>query len=103
MKQSNSARIRYFDYLEKKGKMPKPPQEDEMHGVDDESIKPEDDFDYEMGHASDYDSSGEPHTDHDLEDERPMEFMSRGGMVKRMYKGGHVPNPRFAKALRRTG
>lgn len=41
----------------------------------------EDDFDEQTANTHPYDSSGEPHTEDDLEDEHPMEFMSEGGMA----------------------
>jgi hypothetical protein len=75
--------------------------------VDDEAYTP-DNYDYQMGHASEYDSAGEPHTEDDLEDEHPMEYMAAGGVVppahgmhvrggKKMSKGGMARG--FAKAL----
>lgn len=115
----NAARKRYFEYLEKNGKMPK---DDEDHVS----------YDQEMGNAHEYDSSGEPHTEFNFEDEEPMEFngfgevenydnesegsnyryepkeeqnpqvmMNKGGMVKKMSQGGMVNKSNFAKALRK--
>lgn len=57
-------------------------------------------YDYEMGNASEFDSSGEPHTEDDLEDEHPMEYMAKGGRAKKMARGGmSMPHPQFLKAL----
>lgn len=74
-----------------------PPHESEMTGVD-HSMPPGESFDYDMGHASDFDSSGEPHTEFDDEADHPMEFMSKGGKVPRrtMNRGA------FVKALKRS-
>lgn len=52
--------------------------------------------DEEQGEMDEFDSSGEPHTEDDMEDEHPMEFMSRGGRVRKMASGG------FARALRKA-
>lgn len=101
-------RKKYFDYLESKGKMPKasaqdPGDSDEFehfsHGgmVEDES----DNYDYEMGHQSEYNSSGDPHTEDKLEDEHPMEYMSNGGKVRRMAKGGLARPSGFIQAIRK--
>lgn len=56
-------------------------------------------YDYDMGHATEYDSSGEPHTEFETEDEHPMEYMSQGGRAKKMAKGGMVARSKFVKAL----
>lgn len=108
----SKAQQRYFHYLENEGKMPKKmarefddasdfshmPEESRMaHG----GMVPEN-YDVEMGEADEYDSSGEPHTEDKMEDEQPMEYMSMGGRVKRMAKGGMVPHPSFVKALRKA-
>lgn len=66
-----------------------------------DGMVPENNYDYQMGHAMEYDSSGEPHTEDDLEDDHPMEYMSHGGRVKKMARGGMVPHPMFAKAIRK--
>lgn len=103
---------RYFQYLESQGKMPKHSAKEFDDASDSEHMpeephfadggEVEDDLDYEEGHEEEFDSSGEPGTDDELEDEQPMEMMSRGGMVKkRMSKGGEVRAPGFAKALRK--
>jgi hypothetical protein len=109
---------KYFHYLESKGKLPKKTVKefDESTDYNDlpehardyaygGEVQDSDDprsFDYDTGHAHDYDSSGEPHTEFEFEDEQPMEFMNRGGMIKRMASGGVVKrNPGFAKALRK--
>lgn len=57
--------------------------------------------DEEQGEMDEFDSSGEPHTGDMMEDEQPMEYMARGGRIKRMAKGGMIHSPRFAKALRK--
>lgn len=117
----NKAQSRYFQYLESKGKLPQMADKDSYHDSEFEDMEEpmpgyydggrvdeyedgmEDNLDYEMGHATSYDSAGEPHTEDKFEDEQPMEFMSRGGMVKkRMSRGGKVPSPGFAKALKKA-
>lgn len=124
MAYKNQAQERYFQYLESKGKIPKkkmpgddmePMHEgyamggrvdlsDDYDGgeYDDDFELPDNNFDYEVGHATDYDSSGEPHTEDESEADHPMEYMSRGGVVrkKKMNKGGLVARSNFAKALR---
>lgn len=90
MKQVSRNQKRYVEFLQKQGKMP-------VHSEDE---IPEN-FDEEMGEAHEYDSSGEPHTEDKFEDEQPMEFMGYGGRVKRMARGGMVPHPKFAQALRK--
>lgn len=115
MPYSSKAQQRYFHYLESKGKLPKKTVKDynESTEFDDlpESvdgysqggmIEPKNDYDWDMGHASEYDSSGEPHTEDELESEHPMEYMNRGGSVKKMNRGGAIKNPEFIKALRRA-
>ena len=115
MPYKSKSQQRYFHYLESKGKMPKKTV-DEFDGATDFDHLPEEahqyahggmveddeSFDEEMGEAHDYDSAGEPHTEDDFEDEKPMEFMSRGGIVKRMGMSGKMPSPHFAKALRKA-
>ena len=73
-----------------------PDQEDEEtpHFADG-GIVPDENFDYSEGHASEYDSSGEPGTEDYQEDEQPMSFMARGGRVKKMASGGKMPSPHF--------
>jgi hypothetical protein len=100
---------RYFDYLESKGKLPKKPVDD--HEYEDSSPEgyayggmvedKEENYDYEMGHEEEYDSSGEPHTEDEPEDKHPMEYMAYGGKVKRMNRGGMASRPAFAQALRK--
>lgn len=100
----SKAQQRYFQYLESKGKMPKksvPGLDEEMGHYAHGGEVPES-YDEEMGEAEEYDSSGEPHTEDKFEDEQPMEYMSRGGRVKRMSRGGMVSHPSFAKALRKA-
>lgn len=65
-------------------------------------VDPLDSFDYMKGNEEEYDSSGEPHRDDDLEDKHPMEYMAHGGRVTRMARGGRVPSSDFVKALRRS-
>lgn len=65
-------------------------------------VEPEENYDWEMGHASEYDSSGEPHTEDDVESDHPMEFMAKGGRVKKMARGGMINRSNFAKALRKS-
>lgn len=114
MPYKSSAQQKYFHYLESKGKMPKKTVKefDESTNYEDlpEHVEkyshggrvPEENFDEQEGDASEYDSSGEPNTEPNtedkLEDEEPMEYMAKGGMIKKMSRGGKV-NPRFAKAL----
>jgi len=59
-------------------------------------------YDYEMGNADEYDSSGEPHTEFELEDEHPMEYYAMGGKVKKMAKGGMAKKSQFVAALRKA-
>lgn len=115
MPYSSKAQQRLFHYLESKGKMPKKTVQEYDHASDFEHLPEEADhgyahggmveesYDEEMGEAHDFDSSGEPHTDDEYEDEHPMEYMAHGGRVKKMAKGGMVaaPHPMFAKALRK--
>lgn len=77
------AQSKYFEYLESKGLLPK--KEDESEA---EITTLEDDFDYDMADAEEYDLSEEP-----IESEHPMEYMSRDN---------RVPNSDFAKALRKS-
>ena len=74
---------------------------DAMHFADGGQV-PEYNFDEQEGDASEYDSTGEPGTEHDQEDEQPMEFMARGGRVKKMAFGGKakMPSPNFVKQMR---
>jgi hypothetical protein len=105
----SNAKQKYFEYLESKGKLPKMRDQEFDDATEKASgysfggeVEDEDDnFDYDMGHAEEFDSSGEPHTEDELEDRHPMEFMSRGGMVKKMSRGGRAHNSSFAKALSR--
>lgn len=76
-----------------------PEYEEEMPHFARGGIVPEN-YDRMMGDATEFDSTGEPHTEDKLEDEDPMEFMARGGRVKRMAKGGMVRS-KFANALRK--
>lgn len=104
MREMNPSKKRYFEYLEKQGKFPREASDDEpgyAHGGYVEDDEPES-FDYEMGHAHDYDSSGEPHTDDKFEDEQPMEYMNKGGRAYRMSRGGRVPPSGFARALMKS-
>lgn len=115
MKSNSRARDRYFDYLESQGKIPKKQMMDEDGYAYGGEVK--ENFDVLEGEAHDYDSAGEPHTSYKFQDEEPMEFndhgeienyddstnMYEGGKVKRMSRGGMVPHPNFAKALRRSG
>lgn len=111
MKGMNKAKMRYMAFLEKQGKMPKKEEMDipsyAFGGMIDEEADEEDNFDWIMGHAHDFDSSGEPHTANKFEDEQPMEFMSHGGKVigKKMFKGGKISQkmkgPSFALALKK--
>lgn len=131
MPSKNRAQQKYFEYLESKGKMPKYkyeggmahmqhgeeelPHHEEMmpkyayggmvnHPEDEHSYSmpsPRENPDYEQGHMDEFDSAGEPHTEDKKEDEQPMEYMSHGGRVKRMAKGGMVHNSKFARALRK--
>jgi hypothetical protein len=112
----SQARDRYFSYLESQGKMPKKmdrefgesneyeemPEQYAYGGMVEEE---EEDlpYDYVMGHSRTPVSSGEPNTEFDFEDDHPMEYMNKGGMIKRMSKGGMVPrHPGFVKALRKA-
>lgn len=107
----SKAQQRYFHYLESKGKMPKKTVNEFDEATDFEHLPEKktgyayggevENYDEEMGEASEYDSAGEPHTEDKLEDEEPMEFMSHGGMAKKMSRGGMVHNSNFAKALRK--
>lgn len=65
-------------------------------------IVPEDNYDYQMGNATSYDSTGEPHTEFEHEDEHPMEYMHKDGMMKKMARGGMMRSPDFVKALRKA-
>ena len=51
-------------------------------------------FDEEEGHATSFDSAGEPGTEDELEDEHPMSYMAAGGRVK-------MPHPGFLRAISR--
>lgn len=121
MPYSSKAQQRYFHYLESKGKMPKKTVDEFDEATDFKHLPEEvehdahggmahyayggevpENYDVEMGEAHEYDSSGEPHTEYKFEDEQPMEFMSRGGKVRRMSKGGMIHSRNFAKALRKA-
>lgn len=98
MQQDNPAKKRYFDFLEKHGKLPK--KEDDEQSFYDGGVV-EDEFDEEMGEQESPNSSGEPHTEDEMQESHPMEFMGHGGLMKRMSKGGRVPSVALAKALRK--
>lgn len=114
MPYASRAQQKYFHYLESEGKMPKKTVKEFDESTDYDQlpehvkmaeggmITPEDNFDWDEGHAYEYDSSGEPHTEHELESEHPMEFMHKGGRIKRMAHGGMVSRSNFAKALRKA-
>lgn len=77
-----------------------PRNEEMMPHLAEGGIVPDYNFDYNKGNQSEYDSSGEPHTEFEKEDEKPMEFMAMGGRIGKMssYK---APRPAFVKALKR--
>lgn len=115
MPYSSKAQQRYFHYLESKGKLPKKTVQEYDDSTDFEDlpervegyseggmIEPENNYDWDMGHATSYDSSGEPHTEDELESEHPMEYMNKGGRAKKMNRGGVARDPEFVKALRRA-
>lgn len=78
------AKKRYFDYLEKNGKLPK-------MGEEGGPLPGETELDDEMGLAHDPDSSGDP---------EPEEY-EKEHITQYMNKGGKVHNSDFAKALRK--
>ncbi len=114
MPYKSASQQRYFHYLESKGKMPKKTvdefdQATDFHGLPehvkkmyDGGMVEDENPDVEQGEASEFDSTGEPHTEHYKEDDEPMEYMAHGGRVKRMARGGMVHNSGFAKALRKA-
>ena len=112
MPYSSKAQQRFFHYMQSKGKMPKKTVNEYDQSTDFEDLPEkvegyamggmiEDDFDYEKEHEEEFDSSGEPHTNDDLEDRHPMEYMNRGGKVRGYASGGMVSNPVFVKAIKR--
>lgn len=102
----NSSRKRFMEFLDKSDKFPKSAKRDMpeyAYGgrVDDDFEEPEYNIDMIHGHATDFDSSGEPNTEYDYEGEHPMEYENEDMIPRRISKGGMVKRSGLAKALRR--
>ncbi len=98
MRQMKPSRNRYFDYLEKQGKLPK--REDEEMAFAEGGEVPEL-FGISDSHHEEFDPSDEPSSEDEIDYGLPVvELNSRKS--KRMAMGGRVPNSSFARALRKA-
>lgn len=122
MPYKSKSQQRLFHYLQSKGKLPKK-KVDEFDQSTDYSdipekmwsggvfVDPDDDQDQSAidansenedevtGNFHPYVSSGEPHTDDDLEYDHPMEYMNKGGMVSHLNRGDKKPKKSLQQNL----